>query len=183
MSTEHLVLGQTEDFITGEAIPDTYDERARQKIARLLVEDKGFSRSDVTVRRPLKLSIDGVAATVRVDFVLHVGQAAFAVIIFGPGSLVSRERPAVAAARLLEPYVVPYVVVTNGQDAEVLETKTGTIVAEGLEEIPSKDQACLQMKGITLERLSEIRLEKERRILFAFDVLAEKECDEYTCSL
>ena len=79
--------------------------------------------------------------------------------------------------------MIPYAVVTNGQDAELLETATGTVVAEGLAGIPSKDQAEAWMQGFTLGRLSESRLEKERRILFAFDVLAEKECDEYTCRL
>ena len=182
MSTE-LVLGEIRDFITGEIIPETHDERERQKIARFLVKDKGFSKSDLRVRRTIDLNVDGVAATVRVDFVLQVEETAFAIIVFGPGSLVSRERPALAAARLLESYVIPFVVVTNGQDAEVLESETGSIVAEGLEGIPSKDQARLKMKNLTLAVLPEARLEKERRILFAFDVLAEKECDEYTCRL
>jgi len=183
MSTEHLILGSTRDFITGEIIADTHDERARQKIARLLVDDKGFSKDDVDVRRKIPLKVDGVAATVTVDFVLQVREVLFALVIFGPGSLVSRERPALAAARLLDAYVIPYAVVTNGQDAEVLETATGTVVAEGLAGIPSKDQAEAWMQGFTLQRLSGSRLEKERRILFAFDVLAEKECDEYTCRL
>jgi hypothetical protein len=183
MSTEHLILGSTRDFITGEIIADTHDERARQKIARLLVNDKGFSKDDVGVRRKIPLKVDGVAATVTVDFVLQVREVFFALIIFGPGSLVSRERPALAAARLLESYVIPYAVVTNGQDAAIMQTATGTVVAEGLAGIPSKDHAAAWMQGLDLQRLSESRLEKERRILFAFDVLAEKECDEYTCRL
>jgi hypothetical protein len=183
MSTEHLVLGKTEDFITGDIVPDTYDERARQKIARLLVEEKGYAKSDIAVRRRIRLSIEGETATVTVDFVLYVDEKAFAIVIFGPGSLVSRERPALAAARLLEKYVVPYVVVTNGQDAEVLETSSGSIIAEGLKAIPSKESARERIEGFPFETLSEARLDKEQRILFAFDVLAEKECDEYTCSL
>ena len=35
-------------------------------------------------------------------------------LTFGPGSIVSRERPALAVARLVAPYQVPVVVVTNG---------------------------------------------------------------------
>lgn len=183
MSTEHLVLGNITDFITGERLVETHDERARQQIARFLVETKGFSKRDIAVRRKILLSVDGQEAEARVDFVLQIEGRAFAVVIFGPGSLVSRERPALATARLLESYVVPVAVVTNGEDAEVLETNSGSVVAEGLTGIPDKTEAVSRMETFVPETLPEGRLEKERRILFAYDVLAEKECDEFTCSL
>jgi len=41
----HLILGELTDVITGRTLPDTHDERYRQKIARLLLEEKGYSRS------------------------------------------------------------------------------------------------------------------------------------------
>ncbi|MEE9402320.1 MAG: hypothetical protein V3V47_03880, partial [Desulfobacteria bacterium] len=90
--------------------------------------------------------------------------------------------PVVAAARLVEGYEVPFAVVTNGQAAEVLETKSGRVIAEGLENIPSKAEALQGLPTITFETLPEERLTKERRILYAFEVLAERECDEFTCS-
>jgi hypothetical protein len=34
MCPHELILGETTDFITGETLVDTIDERARQKIAR-----------------------------------------------------------------------------------------------------------------------------------------------------
>ena len=49
MSTHHLILGETVDYITGQTITDTHDERARQKIARFLVEEKGYAGGDVRV--------------------------------------------------------------------------------------------------------------------------------------
>jgi hypothetical protein len=178
-----LILGKTVDFITGQPIVDTHDERARQKIARFLVEDKGYPKEDIEPRSKIPLSVDGNRATARVDFVIRVDGKAFAIIIFGPGSLVSRERPALAAARLVERYEVPFAVVTNGEDAEVLETRSGRVIAEGLEAIPSREEALERMETLTFEELSEKRLEKEQRILYVFDVLAERECDEFTCSL
>jgi len=183
VSTHHLILGKTVDFITGQSIADTHDERARQKIARLLVEDKGYLKGDIEVRRKIPLTVDGKSATARVDFIIRLKGRAFAVIIFGPGSLVSRERSTLAAARLVEPYEVPFAVVTNGQDAEVLETQSGRVIAEGLDAIPSKEEALERIGALTFEGLSEKRLEKEQRILYVFDVLAERECDEFTCSL
>ena len=38
MGKHHLVLGELTDYITGETRVDTHDERARQTIARLLVD-------------------------------------------------------------------------------------------------------------------------------------------------
>ncbi len=183
MSTHHLILGETIDYITGRTIIDTHDERARQKIARFLVEEKGYSKDDIEVRREIPLNVDGNRATAKVDFVIRLDGRVFAIVIFGPGSLVTRERSTLAAARLIESYAVPFAVVTNGEGAQVLETKSGRLIAEGLEAIPSKGEALERMRTLTFEKVPEKRLEKEERILYVFDVLAERECDEFTCSL
>jgi len=183
MCAHQLILGETVDFITGETLVDTLDERVRQKIARFLVEEKGYLKGEIEVRRQITLTIDGNKGTSNVDFVISVAGNAFMIVIFGPGSLVSRERSTVAAARLVEDYEVPFAVITNGEAAEVLETRSGKVIAEGLERVPSKAEALRKLETITFEKLSEKRLEREKRILYTFDVLAKCECDEFTCSL
>jgi len=182
MCAHQVILGETVDFITGETIVDTLDERARQTIARFLVEEKGYLRGEIKVGQQITLTVDGNRGTSRVDFVIRVAGKAFMIIIFGPGSLVSRERSTVAAARLIENHEVPFAVVTNGQAAEVLETRSGKVIAEGLQNIPSKAEALRKLETITFEKLSEERLEREKRILYTFDVLAKCECNEFTCS-
>jgi hypothetical protein len=176
-------LGKITDYITGQEIVETHDEQARQKIARFLVEEKGYSKEDIEVRREILLNVDGHSATSKVDFLMRIHGKVFAIVIFGPGSLVTRERSTVAAGRLVESYVVPFAVVTNGKDAEVLETKSGSVIGGGLEAIPSREEALKKMETLTFEKVPEERLEKEKRILYTFDVLAERECDEFTCSL
>ncbi|MBW1676127.1 MAG: type I restriction enzyme HsdR N-terminal domain-containing protein [Deltaproteobacteria bacterium] len=164
MCAHQVILGETVDFITGETIVDTLDERARQTIARFLVEEKGYSRGEIEVGQQITLTVDGNRGTSRVDFLIRVAGKAFMIIIFGPGSLVSRERSTVAAARLIENHEVPFAVVTNGQAAEVLETRSGKVIAEGLQNIPSKAEALRNLETITFEKLSEERLEREKRI-------------------
>ena len=44
MQGHHLILGELVDFITGETIRDTHDERFRQNLARMLVNQKGFMK-------------------------------------------------------------------------------------------------------------------------------------------
>jgi hypothetical protein len=183
MSTCHLALGEMVDFITGRTIVDTHDERARQKIARLLVEEKGYARDDIEVRREIPLNVNGEQTTARVDFLIRVGGRALAVVIFGPGSLVSRERAALAAARLIDRYAVPISIVTNGKDAEVMDTHSGKVIGLGLHAIPSKEEALRRWPTSSLEELPQEKLEKEQRLLYMYDVLARRECEEYVCSL
>ena len=60
------------------------------------------------------------------------------IVKYGPGSLVTRQRSSLAASRLVAPYQVPVVVVTNGKNADILNGFNGNVTASGLEKIPSK---------------------------------------------
>ena len=61
MGTSHLIMGQTTDYITGLTVPDTHDERIIQRISRLLVEEKHFSKNEISIREkpplPKKLTL------------------------------------------------------------------------------------------------------------------------------
>lgn len=178
----YRILGKTKDFITGHEIIDTDDERCRQKIAHFLVEEKGYSKDDIEVRREVELVCGNERAFAIVDFVVRVGGKSFIVVRYGPGSLVTRERPALASARILETYQIPLTVVTNGRDAEVLDTISGKVIAMGLQAIPSKNKALKQIEKIEFRKLPPKRVEVEKRFLFAFEALEHSsECDDNFC--
>ncbi len=86
MGGHHLILGKLTDFLTGETLDDTLDERYRQKIARWLVERKGYGAREVEPRRELMLQADHRRAVITIDFVVRVAGKAGMVIRFGPGS-------------------------------------------------------------------------------------------------
>ena len=182
MGQHHLVLGELTDYITGRTLVDTHDERARQTIARLLVDEKGYDRADITTGIDLPLTVDGDSGTVRVDFVIRIDGRAVMAIIYGPGAIVSRQRPALAAARLVEDHVIPYAVISNGRDAHVMDSKTGKVIAEGLDAIFAKAELLAGMDTLIFEKLPENRVDKERRILFCMEVLTERECETFTCN-
>jgi hypothetical protein len=94
------------------------------------------------------------------------------IIRYGPGSLVSRERSALAAARVLNgAYRIPLAVVTNGRDALLLDTITTGILAQGMEAIPNREQLLQQLPSlIFLPPQDEDKLLREKRILNAFDL-------------
>jgi hypothetical protein len=177
------ILGKTTDFITGREITDTDDERYRQKIARFLVERRGYDKADIEVKRRLVLSIDGQSMLSLVDLIVSVQGRCLIAIKYGPGSLVTRERPALACARIAEPYEIPLTVVTNGEDAEVIETRTGAVIASGLEGIPGKQAAAEQFGRMPPNVISADRRTVEERVLTAYDWLEHSlECDDDWCS-
>ena len=179
MGKGYITLGETTDFLSGETITLTHDEQARQKIARLLVEEKGYNKSDIVRGIMLPVTVDGKTGQSRIDFTLRLIDTVYAIIVYGPGSLVSRQKPAIAAACLIENYTVPVTIVTNGIDAHVLDTNTGKVLGEGLAAIPSRASVTEALKTTKLETVSENRREKAKRILYVMDILTEKECDEY----
>ena len=99
MNGHHLILGELEDLITGETIKDTLDERYRQKIAQLLINKKGYLKTDIRPRQKLMVSAGDCKGMLKLDFVINVAGRTGMIIKFGPGSIVTRRRPALAASR------------------------------------------------------------------------------------
>jgi hypothetical protein len=170
--SHHFIYGTCTDFITGEPLVDTDDERYRQKLARMLVEEKGYAKSDIEVRLRIETLFAKQFVVSTIDFAVQMQGRRFMIIRYGPGSLVTRERAAVAAARVLDPgYRIPLAVVTNGEDAELLDTMTGKVLAEGLVAIPDRQAASLLIDTLQFIPFADsARRERELRILNAFDV-------------
>lgn len=166
------------DFITGQAFLDTDDERIRQKIERLLIEEKGYSKQDIEVDREFEIVIGKEIHKSKVDLIVNVEEKRFMIIKCARGSLVSREREVISCARILDVYQIPFAVVTNGEDAEVLDTISGEVIGNGLGAIPSKANALEAIKQIEFKKLLEKRIEKEKRIFLAFDAIkCPSKCD------
>lgn len=168
----HLVYGTLTDYLTGEELPDTDDERFRQRLARLLVEEKGFAKAELAPRLTIETLFNSIFVSSIIDLTVSVSSQPCFVLRYGPGSLVTREKPALAAARVLnERFCIPLAVVTNGQDAELLETKSGTVLAVGMTAIPSRAQAEELLKEHPPRPpLTGAERERNLRVLNAFDL-------------
>ena len=181
--SHHYIYGTCVDFITGGTIVDTDDERCRQELARLLVEKLGYARGDLEPRLCIETLYNGQFVTSTIDITVRRAGKRFMILRFAPGSIVTRERPAIAAARVLEPaYQIPLAVVTNCREAEVLDTYTGKVIRQGLERIPAKEEADVLVQRLRFEPfIDEARRDRELRILNAFDV--EVCCAGAPCAL
>jgi hypothetical protein len=173
VSSHHLVYGSLRDYLTGEELTDTDDERNRQQLARMMVEEKGYAKEDLEPRRFIEtlFSSQFVRSTIELTVSLEGGKR-FLIIRYAPGSLVTRERSIIAAARVLEnDYQIPLAVITNGRDAELLDTATGQVLATGMEAIPDCRQARDLLPTLVFrERMEGKKRERELRILNTFDV-------------
>jgi hypothetical protein len=144
---------------------------ARKMVEYLLLEKKGYSREEVGKQVIFDVILGQETAHSSVDFLVTIEGKKAMVIKCASGSLSSRERQAVAAARLLDSPPVPIAVVADPANAEVLDTMTGKVVGEGFGAIPVRDQILAVLSQKELKPLSPERIEKEKRILLAFDAI------------
>lgn len=180
--THHMIYGHLTDFLTGETLADTDDERYRQQLARLLVEDKGFAKEEIEPRLVIETLFAGNFVTSRVDLVIRIAGRRRLVLRYGPGSLVTRQRPALAAARVLDPHqVIPLTAVSNGRDAELLDSRSGKVLGQGLAAIPDREQLLALTAESDFSPWPPERREPELRILNAYDV--EVCCAGAPCAL
>lgn len=161
---------QITDFATGRRIPDIGAEGNRQALERHLVENKGYEKTDIEIDIPLELTVGGDPYRSKVDLAVRVGGVRFLVAKCAAGSLASREREVVAAARLLEDRQIPLAVSSDGKTAIVLETATGKKRGEGLDAIPSKAEAGEILAAGERRPYPEERLEREKLIYRTYDL-------------
>jgi len=167
-----MVYGVLNDYISGEELPDTDDERTRQQLARMLVEDRGYAKEDIESSLSIETTYNHIFVRSVIDLTIRVEGKRLFIVRYGAGSLVTREKPAIAAARILEPkYRIPFAVVTNGRDAELLETAKGKILATGMEAIPDRNRAGELKENADFEPYTDpVQRDKALRILNAFDL-------------
>ncbi|MGM0417206.1 MAG: type I restriction enzyme HsdR N-terminal domain-containing protein [Thermodesulfobacteriota bacterium] len=178
MNSHHLILGTMKDFLTGSDIEDNHDERYRQKIARILINEKGYKKSEIKKNLTIELPDKDKKFYISVDYTIYIDKKPLMIVKYGPGSIITREKPAIACARLINEFEVPLCVVTNGEDAETIETATGKILSQGLDLIPSKHE----LAGIEpSEKISPEKASKAKMILFAFEVNDRCPCDDSIC--
>ncbi len=159
------------DFVTGREIPNVGAEENRQAVAKYLVEEKGYSKDDIELDVNIDLTIAGEPYRSQVDLVVGIssGKLLIMAIKCAAGSLGSREREIVAAARLLEDYQIPFGVVSDGKTAIVLDAVTGKKTGEGMAAIPSKKVAVSMLESYQRVRLPADRLEREKLIFRTYD--------------
>jgi len=141
----------------------------RQDVEKFLLEKKGYSVGEIEKDSEFEVLIGNERCKSKTDIVIIIDGKRLVLIKCSVGALGSRERQAVACARVLDSYQIPFAVVTDGADAIMLDTLTGNVVGEGLAKILSRTELKKMMEKIEFKELPPERAEKEKRILLAFD--------------
>jgi hypothetical protein len=183
MGGHQLIFGQLTDYISGVTLDDTLDERHRQKIGRLLVEQKGYDKHDIVSRHEITIRTGSKCAKLLITYIVTLAGRMVMLIQYGPGSLVTRHRPALAMSRLAAEYQIPVVVVTNGEDADILNGEDASVVARGIDQIPPRQRLAAGLKQQVWETISRRRGEMESRILMAYEVDDKCPCDDSICTI
>jgi len=144
---------------------------ARKLIGYLLRDKKGFGPEDVRQGLAFEVPLGQEIFWSSADFLVSVNGRMGMVIKCAAGSLDSRERQAVAAARVIASPPLPIAVVADPVTAEVLDVSSGKVTGEGFGAIPTREQLEAMMNEKVTLPLDAKRLEKEKRILLAFDAI------------
>jgi len=144
---------------------------AKQAVEKFLREAKGYSGSDIEVDREFDVTTGDEPARSKAAFVIVSNGKRLVSITCSPDAVVSRERQALACARLLDSYQIPFAVITDGTDAELLDTLTGDVIGEGMDAIPSKEKLGALAGHIEFKELAAKRVKKEKMIARAFDAI------------
>ena len=179
----HLVLGQLKDFLSGSILTDTLDERYRQKIAKQLVNNGGFKKSEIISNFVLEISAGQRKAVIKVDFLIRFQNKIVTLIKYSPGSLVTRRLSTLGLSRIIKPYQIPIAVITNGEEAEIIDGKSGKVISSGLENLPDKKSIKKDMPFFVFKPIKKNIFDQASRIFYACEVDDACPCDSDICSL
>ena len=157
------------DYITGKKMADTGAEMHRQALERYLVENRGYAHGDVGVDVPFSFPVEDEVYHATVDLLISVEGRPLMAVKCAAGSLGSREREILAAARLALDTQIPYACASDGKTAIVMDTLSGKKIGEGLDRIPSRKEALALLSQGAPQPLTENRRRKERLIFRSYD--------------
>jgi hypothetical protein len=161
-----------QQLISADPCETVKEEVVREKVLNLLVAEKGFALEELEIDVPYAFQVGQEAFQSRASLVLTMEGRRVVLIKCGAGSILARERATLALARLLADYQIPLAVVTNSEDATLLDTVRGETLDCGLAAIPSKERLLELIKGLSFVPLPEKRSQMEMRILAAFEGLS-----------
>jgi hypothetical protein len=158
------------DFITGKPVRNIGPQAGRQVFEKFMVNEKGYEKEDILVDEELIVQFKGEDYISSIDLIVFCSQKAFMAITCVAGSIGSYEREILAGARLVYNDQIPLAVSTDARDASVMDTLSGNKLGQGLDAIPSKENACKMLESFKDKPFDENRKEREMIIYRSFNL-------------
>ncbi len=141
----------------------------KKKVFEYLIKEKKYALSDLIIDPRFELKLSNCVVDVTIDFIITVSSEDFAVIRCAPASIESWERYVVSFARVVKDYQIPYAMVTDGEDARIIDVIEGKLIGNSINNFFSKMEAEELIKNIKKIPCPIERLEREKRIVYAFE--------------
>jgi len=165
---EEVSRGYIKDYVTGKLFPDTPEERVRQKIEHLLVDELGYEKFEIDVEKEIEVSIGRRKFSPRADLIVKVGVSPIMVIeTKAPEEDITIYRDQAKSYAKVHKPPVPIVVLTNCTDTEVWNVPDDKLIAQSISGILPRDKASeLLSKGF--RSLTTTEVEAALRTLVTF---------------
>lgn len=154
-----------------ESIANSEIEQIRSRVLDFLMFQKGYCKIDLQENVFFKIELPDASFDVSADIIININNKNFMTLKCVPNSPESWERQSIAFCRTVNPYQIPYAVVTDGKDVRLLDIFKRKVESGGLQIIPSKPEAEAVLNKIEFIPIPAGKLEKEKRILFAFEAI------------
>lgn len=145
--------------------------QVQRRVIDFLSSQKGYTNADIEANRDFRVDLPDASFNTRADIILKIDGEIFCVIKCVMSSLESWERHSIAFCRVVESYQIPYAIVTDSESARILDVVGGKLIAEGLDAIPSKEDARKIIQQAAFPPYPIEKVEREKMILYAFDAI------------
>ena len=116
----------------------------KQKVFEFLIKEKQFKPEEIETDPEFRITLSDSEITVHIDFVLNISSASFILILCRPTAIGSWERYIISSAK-------------------------GRLIGKSLSKLFNRKEALNKMKDFKKIPCPANRLEKEKRIVYAFE--------------
>ena len=141
----------------------------KQKVWDILIKERKYDPGDIEVDPEFRLLLSDCGTNVSIDFIVNISSTSFMVIKCAATAVESWERYAVSFARAIKDYQIPYAMITDGENARIMDVLTGSLVSESMGGFFNKQEALNIMKDFKKIPCPFNGLEREKRIIYAFE--------------
>ncbi len=143
----------------------------QKNVVEFLTSRKGYGFNDLEINKEFTVSLANTPFKVKADIIINLDGARFLLIKCAANSTDSWERYTIAFCRVVESSPIPFAAVTDGETLRMLDARSGEVVSEGLEALPSREEARGILSETVYGEFPPERCEKEKRILYAFEAI------------
>jgi hypothetical protein len=141
----------------------------KQKVWDFLTKKKGFDPSEIEMDPEFRVALSDCEFTTSIDYVINLASVSFIVIKCVSTAIESWERYVISVAKAVKDYQIPYAVVTDFDKAKIIDVLKGSLIGKSPEDLFNRHEAVEKMKEFKKIPCPANRIEKEKRIIYAFE--------------